>query len=109
MSIQDINERAIASKLIEDMLSNGNTVSVWEGEDWAIYKSTDHAAIMEALASTDSDWIYVWSRNSEGKLIRVGKVLLIYGNGNDLISDCSDNPATLALCEGAQALAETFT
>lgn len=107
MGIQDINERAIASKLIEDMLSNGNTVSVWEGEDWAIYKSTDYTAIMEALASTDSDWIYAYARVGNN-VKRIGAVLLIYGNGNDLISDCSDNPATLALCEGAQALAETF-
>lgn len=94
-------ERMIATRLVTDILAAGHVVSVFDGEAFAIKRSADKAAILATLASTDCD--NLWVRNAEGEL--VGTILLIWGNGTDLISDCSDNPATLALCKGAESVA----
>jgi hypothetical protein len=85
--IQNPVEVAIASRLIDAILAEGYRVSVWEGEDHAIENSTDKAAIMAALASTCMDWINVHDEKGH----RVGAILLVYGNGEDLISDHIDN------------------
>lgn len=82
---QDI-EREIAERLIDKVLADGHVVSVHEGEDWAIRESMDRDAILASMASTDADKVYIWK---DGE--RKGWFWLIYGNGNDLISDFVSN------------------
>jgi len=94
-------ERMIATRLVSDILAAGHVISVNDGEGFAIKRSADKAAILAALASTDSDTLVI--RDASGE--RVGFVLLIWGNGTDLISDCS-GVAALALCKGAESVAE---
>lgn len=79
-------ERRIARQLVRAILAEGAAISVWEGEDFAIQGSKDEAAIMQSLASTDSDRIIA---NKDGK--QLGWFWLIYGNGEDLLSDMADN------------------
>lgn len=81
-------EIGIASRLIDAILERGYQVSVWEGEDHAIERSADKAAIMAALASTCMDWINVICPATGD---RKTAILLVYGNGEDLISDHVDN------------------
>ncbi len=82
-NIFDQQEYEIALRLIDAGLAEGLVISVWEGEDHAIQNSTDRATLMGALASTDSDWVNFHDTGGD----RVAAVLLIYGNGEDLISD----------------------
>jgi hypothetical protein len=82
-TIHDPAEARIAKKVVDCLLAAYPKVAVWEGEDWALKGSADKAAIMLALASTDSDRLLV---NHEGKR---AMVWLIWGNGCDLISDYS--------------------
>lgn len=98
----DALEHALACIVVADALSRGYMLSVYEGEGWAIKRSTDAAAIMEALGSTDSDLIT--ARTADGE--RVGSVWLIYGNGCDLISDSTDTPAVDLWLSAATAYAE---
>lgn len=97
-------ENQIADKLIDDALFYGCLVSVNDGEEWTLKASQDKAAIRAAMASTDADLIRF--RDADRKTI--GDVLLIWGNGWDLISDCTDNEATKALLKGAEDLAESL-
>jgi len=60
------------------------TISVSDGEETTLVRSDDREAIIEAMFSTDSDVLII---HREGK--RDGSILLIYGNGWDLISDYS--------------------
>lgn len=90
--IADELERAIAAAIVEDALRLGYAIAVHEGEAFALRASTDGQAIMGALASTDMDRL---DFIRDGK--RVGWVLLIYGNGDGLISDSTENDATDAV------------
>lgn len=78
-------ERTIVNRLIRAALAHGLTVSVHDGEEWTLKRSRDAKAIREALATTGADNVTL--RNSDGAA--VGTVLLIWGNGEDVISDLS--------------------
>lgn len=79
-------ELTIITKVVDDTLAAGFTLSVWEGEDWAIKRSTDREAILASMQSTDSDTILFYIDDT-----KYGWVELIYGNGCDVISDYSMN------------------
>lgn len=86
-------EKRYASKLVKAILDEGLTVSVWESEAWAtddkgipVQRSTMYTRITQSLASTDSDYLYIFDGCK-----RAGWFYLVYGNGEDLISDYSDN------------------
>jgi hypothetical protein len=89
MNAHEQIEMPIARRLIRNALAKGYSVSVYDGEEWALKRSTDRAAIIEALASTDCDTLRF--RDNAGNVI--GSMLLIWGNDDDLISDYSDNDA----------------
>ena len=90
------HEARIARKIVKDALANGWTVSVNDGEDWVVKRSDDSRAILAALCSTDSDTLRL--RDAAGE--RVGDILLIWGNDDDVISDHSDNAAMTAFMAG---------
>ena len=90
------HEARIARKIVKDALANGWTVSVNDGEEWTVKRSTDSRAILAALCSTDSDTLRL--RDAAGE--RVGDIMLVWGNDEDLITDHSDNDATNAFMAG---------
>lgn len=92
----DATERRIANALLKRGLGHGWTVSVYDGEKWTLNSCDKLDTITSALATTDCDWVQF--RNRDGD--KLGKVLLIWGNREDLISDCSDNDAMDALTKG---------
>ncbi len=94
------DELAIASKLVTTILAAGHMISVHDGEEFPLKCSVNHDEIIAAMGSTDSDTLVIRAFNK----LRVGTILLIYGNGEDLISDHCDNPATLALVEAVGAI-----
>jgi hypothetical protein len=90
-------ECAIARALIACGLKRGWSIDVFDGEAFTVRKSRDAEAIFKALATTDQDVL----RFHDGDE-RVGNVLLIWGNGCDLISDNSDYPAINELIDEAK-------
>jgi hypothetical protein len=87
-------EQKIASTLVKLALANGYEISVWEGGDYAIKQSREADAIIAALCSTDSDSLVLWDAG-----VRVGSIVLIWGNGEDLISDHTDRADITNLVE----------
>jgi hypothetical protein len=80
----------VVRTLVAEALKRGFTVSVYDSEEWTLKRSTDKAAIMDALFTTDMDTIKL-RRASDGE--SVGNVLLVYGNdGPDVVSDYSCSP-----------------
>lgn len=53
------DDKAIAQALVEEALSLGATVSVHDGGEWAVARSTDKGAIIDAVGNTDTDTIRV--------------------------------------------------
>jgi hypothetical protein len=95
-------ELSIVRKLVADALVLNCTVSVYDGEEWTVKRSSKLREIIAALRTTDEDVLQF--RNADGR--PVGKVWLVYGNmPYEVISDHSDNPAMDALLVGANATA----
>ena len=91
-------EAAAARRIIKGALARSYSVSVNDGEEWTLKRSTDAAAILGALATTGQDWLRI--RDADGE--PVGVLLLVWGNaadGSELVADCTDTPATLELAE----------
>lgn len=87
-------EKRMCTALVDGCLKRGYAISVSDGEDWPVKRSTDKAEIMAALFSTDEDVIVI--RDSEGN--KAGWFQMIYGNdGWDVVSDYSANPVCEAI------------
>lgn len=89
-------EQKIVGKLIKKALGLGYVISVYDGEDWAIVRSTDYEAITAEIAATDETQLMF--RRGEDR-VKVGWMLLVHGNDEDVISDHSDNEAMNSLVE----------
>jgi hypothetical protein len=101
----DATERKIIDKLISTILDAGHKISIYDSAgSFSISKSRDIAAISETIAETDETNILIRDDNND----QVGWIMLIHGNGTDVISDMTDNPTTLALAKPAEDLAETL-
>ena len=82
-------EKAAAGKIIDRALAKGYLVSVNDGEEWVVKKSTKRKQIYDALASTDSDLLKI--RNAAGESL--GSIYLVWGNSaEELCNDYTDNP-----------------
>lgn len=82
MSINNasIDERIVATQLIDALLRRGLAVSVFDGEEETVTDSTDRAELLDALNTADSDTV------STGDF----SFWLLYGEGgDDLIADYS--------------------
>lgn len=83
-----------ATKLVKAILAAGYALSVYDGEAYAIVRSTDEAAILKEVGATDIDKLIVRSADGE----RIGSITLVYGNSpGETISDHTDNPIIEAL------------
>ena len=84
-------EARVARRLIRDALAEGWTVSVNDGEETTVTRSSSEREIIAAMCSTGEDIITIHLPIG-GK--RGGVFHLVYGNdetGEELISDHSDN------------------
>lgn len=98
-------ERQVAEKVVRSFLARGWSVSVNDGEETVLDRSTDLAAIAAAMATTDENTLFAYS--ADGK--KCGFVWLIYGNGCDVISDYTANAKMEEALAEAQALADRFS
>lgn len=95
-------EHKIAVCLIINALAlPGATISVNDGEEWTVKESNDIGKVWAALATTDSDVLRVHLPDGT-----TGSVVLIWGNGVDLISDWTDNELADKLCDSVITLFE---
>jgi len=78
-------ERKIVFKVIEDLTKEGYYMRVFDGEEFAGPRSTDHREIKKHLFSTDEDTLCVYRGPTEPQF---GFVSFVYGNnGHDVIHD----------------------
>lgn len=84
-------EARVARKLIRAALDAGYCISVNDGEETTLRRSSNYHQIVGALATTGADYLTIHdSRSCE----RAGVFVLIYGNdesGAELIADHWDN------------------
>jgi hypothetical protein len=96
-------EKRIVKQIVDTALAAGCLITVCDGEDYPVKRSTDAKAIMAAIMSTDEDVLII--RKADGT--KLGSVYLAYGNdGYDVISDYVDTPEMAPLLAPAKALAD---
>jgi hypothetical protein len=89
-------EANAARFLIRLALANGYAVSVNDGDEFVIKRSTDLHTILSAMCSTGEDFLLF--RKKDGT--KVGWMQLVWGNSApELVADYSSNPDTDALWE----------
>jgi hypothetical protein len=99
-------ERQIVATLIGDALASGYRVSVNDGGETTVHHSTDPAAIGAAMGTTAEDVLML--HDAVG--IRIGWVLLIWGNAEHVVSDYSiGDPRIDALVGEGSAVAAMET
>jgi hypothetical protein len=79
-------EMRICEKAVEGLLAAGYAVSVNDGEETTVKNCTDKSIIMDAVFTTDEDYLLAYKEGEED-----GWVRLIWGNVQDLISDYTTN------------------
>jgi hypothetical protein len=84
-------EARVARKLIRAALAEGWTISVNDGEETTVSRSSREREILDAMATTGGDiiTIHLPARGKSG-----GSFYLVYGNdesGEELIADHTDN------------------
>lgn len=96
-------ETQIVNRLIRAALAKGFTISVNDDSacdgEWVVNKSANFAEITKALRSTEGDTLRM--HGLDGRPVAV--FCLIWGNGEDVISDCSANSIADQLFETATA------
>lgn len=91
-------EMRIARRIVREALKAGYNVSVVDGEELVVERSTKQRAIMAALRTTDYDYLHI-NQIDDGR--RIGFVMLVWGEGEDVVADHSDTMAMNALMERA--------
>lgn len=94
-------EEQIIERLVTRALADGYTISVNDGEEWTVSRSTDQHTIMHALATTGEDILFFYMNDKY-----VGMVQLVYNGDETVICDHSDNEAINALVEYADQVSE---
>jgi hypothetical protein len=88
--MQNNIEKQIAERIVDRALAAGYTVCVFDGEEWPLQRSSNRPDIIAAMYSSDSDTLRFCLPESGW---RVGSIMLVYGNGPDVVSDHTDLPA----------------
>lgn len=101
-------EWAIIRAVVTDAIKMGLTVTVHDGDDYAVRRSADLEAIRAGLFATDEESLIFHDAGRRG----VGRVSLVYGNGGwDVIQDYYGGvtPQVVARAERiADRMADTF-
>src|SRR5512137_1577539 len=93
------NDKEALSVLVTIIIAQGYSVSVNDGGDWPVKRSTDIAEICEAASAVSEALLRL--RGGDGAT--AGVIDLVFGNAPDeLISDHTDNPAMTAVFDEFQ-------
>lgn len=94
-------ERAICQRLVETALACGYTITVHDGEATVLERACDRDAILRAMYGTEEEVLTF--HDAEGT--ELGFVWLVYGEGDTVINDCSDNQVITSMTEAAMSQA----
>lgn len=99
-------EQDIFTKLVDDALAQGNTISVFDSDTWVVHGSRNRTRILCAMHTMNEDKLKFRDiRNGDV----LGQVFLVYGkHGWDVIKDYTDNARMGVIMNGAEQLAKTL-
>jgi hypothetical protein len=68
-------EKRVARRVVRDLLAAGYSLSVFDGEEETVIKSTKFKQIVDALMTTDEDYLYTFKEGCKNSFVR-----FVYGN-----------------------------
>ena len=79
--------------LVKHSLANGNLVSVFDGEEWQVSKSSKYQAIIDAIESVEEAQIKIYSKfDTRGEGYKGWALVIPFGLDDDeTVADNSDN------------------
>ena len=87
-------EREIVANIVNAILSESRTISVYDGEETVITRSDNARNILESMGHTDHDCIY-WNSDDD-----TGMVMFVYGNEPEyVVADYSTDKFTTKIVE----------
>jgi hypothetical protein len=92
-------ERQYVARYVRAALEAGYSLSVFDGEEVTLRRSTDSAAILDAMFTTDGDVLHVYEGSK-----RLGWLFFVYGNDpEEVLNDYTTNlePVVRAAEDGA--------
>jgi len=93
------DEKKVAGKIVANAIKLGYVVSVYDGEEYTVKRSSDKAVIMAALYTTDMDRLVIRDKAGE----HIGTVALVYGNSaSEVMSDWHDSEVMNKVLEPAK-------
>ena len=85
-------EGQVMKSAISELIAAGFVLSVFDGEEITVKKSTDESAIFAAMRTADIDTLYADRPNGDGRENCRRFVQFVYGNdGWDVIADNSSS------------------
>lgn len=83
-----VAEKSVVRAIVRNAIKTGHTVSLYNGEEWAVKLSSSEREVMAEVYATDEETLKF---RKDGKVI--GSVYLVYGNSaGEVMADCSDCP-----------------
>lgn len=86
-------EKTICNRLFKAILADAGNLHmrIYDGEDWATDWTRDLSKVRPEIHATDATRVFLMAVSPTGAATRIGSILLIHGNEEDLISDASWN------------------
>jgi hypothetical protein len=79
--------------LVKYSIANGNLVSVFDGEEWAVNKSGKYQTIIDAIESVEEAQIKIYSKSdTRGEGYKGGALIIPFGLADD--ETVADNTIT---------------
>lgn len=92
------NDEKSLKQLIAAAVKGGYLVSVFDGEEWALRRSTDEAEIFDAASGVDEATLNIWKPVEDRAHGKLGWMRLVYGNDEEtVVADHVVNPELEAL------------
>jgi hypothetical protein len=96
------NPAAAYRTLVKNALAAGYRISVFDGEEWQVQKSTKFQEIIDAIESVEEAQLRIWSAAGAARGAIIGSALILpHGVGPDeTVADYTDNEAMNRLVGG---------
>lgn len=86
-------EKSVVRAIVRHAIKTGHTVSLYNGEEWAVKLSNSEREVMAEVYATDEETLKF---RKDGKVI--GSVYLVYGNSaGEVMADCTASPEVEAI------------
>ena len=106
-------ERLVIDAILNEAEARHLLVSVYDGEEWAVTATGNMADVRREVAATEATVLAFRDPAQlsprDGRPSMLGRVILVHGNGCDVISDHTDTREMAALLAPALAVADQLS